>query len=89
MNHGLIIKAIDSREVAGMVSKEHKNLLRDIQGYIADMESGDSPILGSQQLSSKLSRVISLLNPAILTKLGVLYPATASLARAASSLPIS
>ena len=35
----------DSREVAEMVGKEHKNLLRDIQGYIKAIED-----------SSKLSR---------------------------------
>ena len=38
-------KTIDSREVAEMVDKEHKNLLRDIQGYIKVIED-----------SSKLSR---------------------------------
>jgi len=30
---------LDSREVAEMVEKEHKNLLADIRGYIANMEN--------------------------------------------------
>ena len=30
---------LDSRNVAEMVSKEHKNLLADIRGYIKTMES--------------------------------------------------
>jgi len=32
---------LDSREVAEMVDKEHKNLLRDIAVYIANMENSD------------------------------------------------
>lgn len=32
-------KVIDSREVAEMVDKQHKNLLADIRGYISVMES--------------------------------------------------
>lgn len=36
---------IDSREVAEMVEKQHKNLLRDIAGYIKIMEkSGELKI---------------------------------------------
>lgn len=31
-------EALDSREVAEMVEKQHKDLLRDIRGYIAEME---------------------------------------------------
>lgn len=32
-------KVVDSREVAEMVDKQHKNLLADIRGYIAIMEN--------------------------------------------------
>jgi len=34
MNNMIIKHTIDSREVAQMVGKEHKNLLRDIAGYV-------------------------------------------------------
>lgn len=51
MNNLTIIKheginVTDSREVAEMIGKEHKNLLRDIQGYIKVME--DSSKLSCQ-----------------------------------------
>ena len=32
---------IDSREVAEMVGKQHKDLLRDIRGYIKIMENAN------------------------------------------------
>ena len=32
-------QTLDSREVAKMVGKEHKNLLADIRGYIANLEN--------------------------------------------------
>ncbi|NBI84470.1 hypothetical protein D3Z48_20940, partial [Clostridiaceae bacterium] len=32
-------QAVDRREVAEMVGKEHKNLLRDINGYIETMKN--------------------------------------------------
>ena len=32
-------QVVDSREVAEMVGKEHKNLLRDINGYIETMKN--------------------------------------------------
>lgn len=41
---------LDSREVAEMVGKEHKNIIRDIRGYIGEFHS------------SILSRQISLRN---------------------------
>lgn len=34
-------KTIDSREVAEMVGKDHKNLLRDIRGYVEVLLSSD------------------------------------------------
>lgn len=40
------INAIDSREVAGMIGKNHQHLMRDIRGYIKVIE--DSPKLDSQ-----------------------------------------
>ena len=33
-------ETLDSREVAEMVEKQHKNLLRDINGYIENMKQG-------------------------------------------------
>lgn len=33
-------QTIDSREVAKMIGKQHKNLIRDIRRYIKDMEAG-------------------------------------------------
>lgn len=33
---------VDSREVAEMIGKQHKNLLRDIQGYIKVIEDGSN-----------------------------------------------
>ena len=33
-------ETLDSREVAEMVEKQHKNLLRDIVGYIDQMTPG-------------------------------------------------
>lgn len=38
--------AIDSREVAEMVEKQHKHLLRDIAGYIKIMEESNEPKFG-------------------------------------------
>ena len=38
--------AIDSREVAEMVEKRHKHLLRDIAGYIKIMEEANEPKFG-------------------------------------------
>ena len=35
------VDVIDSRQVAEMVGKEHKNLLRDISGYIETMAKSD------------------------------------------------
>lgn len=32
-----IEQALDSREVAGMVGKEHKNLMRDVRSYVAEL----------------------------------------------------
>lgn len=39
-------RAIDSREVAEMVEKRHKHLLRDIAGYIKIMEEANEPKFG-------------------------------------------
>ena len=41
MNNSGIVeqKYIDSREVAEMVRKEHKNILRDIRGYYEELFS--------------------------------------------------
>lgn len=39
-------QAIDSREVAGMVGKQHKHLLRDIAGYVKIMEEANEPKFG-------------------------------------------
>lgn len=38
-------QVIDSRDVARMLGKTHRHLMRDIRGYIDDME--DSPKLDS------------------------------------------
>lgn len=35
--HGM--QVVDSRDVAQMVEKQHKNLLRDIDGYIEAMQN--------------------------------------------------
>ncbi|NBJ89933.1 Rha family transcriptional regulator [Acutalibacter sp. 1XD8-36] len=39
-------QAIDSREVAEMVGKQHKHLLRNIAGYIEIMEKSGEPKFG-------------------------------------------
>lgn len=36
-----VIEVVDSRQVAEMIGKEHKNLLRDIAGYIETMTKSD------------------------------------------------
>lgn len=36
-----VVKVVDSRDVAEMIGKEHKNLLRDIAGYIEAMTNSD------------------------------------------------
>ena len=36
-------ETLDSREVAEMVGKQHKHLLRDINGYIENMKQGTEP----------------------------------------------
>lgn len=46
-------EAIDSREVAEMVGKQHKNLLADIRGYIADMEKGNA--LNFEEVNDELT----------------------------------
>lgn len=43
--HGSV-KVVDSREVAEMVDKQHKHLLRDIAGYIDAMEKSIEPKIG-------------------------------------------
>ena len=50
-------ETLDSREVAEMVEKQHKNLLRDINEYIKEMEG-----LGKlkNELSSKAPRITPL-----------------------------
>lgn len=51
-------QAIDSREVAEMVGKQHKHLLRDIAGYIEIMEKAGEPKFGPSDffiLSSYIS----------------------------------
>lgn len=35
------VDVVDSRQVAEMIGKEHKNLLRDIAGYIETMTKSD------------------------------------------------
>lgn len=47
-------ETLDSREVAEMVGKQHKHLLRDINGYIENMKQGTEPNFG---LSSKLPKI--------------------------------
>ena len=50
-----IEQTLDSREVAEMVGKEHKNLMRDVRSYVDELgqlkiepiEPADSPILDS------------------------------------------
>ena len=39
-------ETLDSREVAEMVGKQHKHLLRDINGYIENMKQGTEPKVG-------------------------------------------
>lgn len=47
-------ETLDSREVAEMVEKQHRHLLRDINGYIEEMEKTGEPNFG---LSSKLPKI--------------------------------
>ena len=64
---------IDSREVAEAIGKEHKNLLRDIRGYIAIMElSGRLKVEPSDFFyeSDYLSAQKKLMPCFLLTKMG-------------------
>ena len=40
------LRAIDSREVAEMMGKNHRHLIRNIRKYVEHMESGDEPNVG-------------------------------------------
>ncbi|WP_251318633.1 Rha family transcriptional regulator [Flintibacter muris] len=46
-------EVVDSREVARMVEKQHKHLLRDIQGYIDVMENSNQSKFGPVSTESK------------------------------------
>lgn len=66
------VPTIDSREVAEMVGKEHKNLIRAIKRYIEYIKTGNELKLSrlvfqKQVTSSKLSRLIFLKKVHILT----------------------
>lgn len=92
-------ETLDSREVAEMVEKQHRHLLRDINGYIEEMEKTGEPNFG---LSSKLPKI----NPSdffipstytseqgkelpcfLVTKKGASLSPTSSPARRGRSLP--
>lgn len=48
-------EALDSREVAEMVGKQHKHLLRDINGYIEEMEKTGGPNFGLSSNQPKIN----------------------------------
>lgn len=47
-------ETLDSREVAEMVGKQHKHLLRDINGYIENMKQGTEPKVGLSAAELKI-----------------------------------
>lgn len=47
-------ETLDSREVAEMVGKQHKHLLRDINGYIENMKQGTEPNFGPSGAELKI-----------------------------------
>lgn len=62
---------LDSRDVAEMISKDHKHLMRDIRSYTKDLE--DSPKLDPHQFfipSTYTSKQGKVLPNYLLTKLG-------------------
>ena len=50
-------QVIDSRDVARMIGKTHRHLMRDIRGYINDMK--DSPKLDSPKFFIESSYISS------------------------------
>lgn len=48
-------ETLDSREVAEMVEKQHKHLLRDIHGYIEEMEELGEPKIGPSSNVPKIN----------------------------------
>ena len=47
-------ETLDSREVAEMGGKQHKHLLRDINGYIENMKQGTEPKVGLSAAELKI-----------------------------------
>ena len=68
MNELTIIKQngcgyVDSREVAAMIGKEHKHLLRDIRGYIAILTEKGRPNFGPSDFFLESSFINSQKRP--------------------------
>lgn len=84
-------ETLDSREVAEMVEKQHKNLLRDINGYIENMKQGTELKIEPSEFLSPVLIPIALVGNSLAfsspRRAASLSPTSSPARRGRSSLP--